>query len=502
PNDLGIKRHIRVIEYINQQNIEIETVIRYFKTIEYANKRQWDKALNECNKTIDINPMFAEGYLNRYIIYTRTGKYEEAISDFNKTIELNPDDPEIYGLASGIEINLAKGLWYGSQGKLKDAREAFEKSLEQKKWTNPDKHFLINSDIHLLIIEYVDQKKIEPYLAIHYFKTICKLEFNTGWYQPDRTQSSYDNQVNKYAQLISYYNEVVKQKPEDPAVYFIRAYIYENNSFPYEQTPNGYSMKIQRNKAIADYSKAIKLNPEFIDAYYRRGLLYKRKSYGFRDKYLFMAWYPKYSNSNKAIADFSKVIELNPGFIDAYLARIDSYIMYGKFNKSIISDLNKIIVMKPNEAEYYIMRAEAYVYLKKYKEAIADCTKAIELEPKRTSYYFARGLAYIYNHQDDKAISDFNILPLSHYDLGIRASIYANVGKYEEAVTDYSKIIETIETKNLPYYGDLTELYNGRGDAYKEIGKMEKACSDWRKARDLGDTNSWSIVKRMQCLGK
>jgi TonB family protein len=56
----------------------------------------------------------------------------------------------------------------------------------------------------------------------------------------------------------------------------------------------------EKEKAIANYSKAIKLNPTFSEAYYFRGLLYA-----------------DLGKDEEAVADFTKAFELNPGYYNA-----------------------------------------------------------------------------------------------------------------------------------------------------------------------------------------
>jgi hypothetical protein len=44
--------------------------------------------------------------------------------------------------------------------------------------------------------------------------------------------------------------------------------------------------------------------------------------------------------------------------------------------------------------------------------------------------------------------------------------------------------------------------YNNRGLAYMKSGNKEKACSDWKRACELGDCRYWGIVNKIRCLGK
>ncbi len=60
----------------------------------------------------------------------------------------------------------------------------------------------------------------------------------------------------------------------------------------------------QLDKAIADFTKAIEKNPRFAEAYYFRGLVYYDKG-----------------QYDKAISDFTKAIEINARGAEAYSKR-------------------------------------------------------------------------------------------------------------------------------------------------------------------------------------
>ena len=81
-----------------------------------------------------------------------------------------------------------------------------------------------------------------------------------------------------------------------------------------------------------------------------------------------------------AIADWTKVIEINPRFADAYSNRgvakdeLEDY-------QAAIADFNKAIEIKPRDADVYYNRGNAKGELKDYQGAIADYTKAIQINP-------------------------------------------------------------------------------------------------------------------------
>jgi len=59
--------------------------------IAYVKKGQYDKAISEFNKAIEINPKDAVAYRGRGAAYVGKGQHDKAISDFNRAKELNPN---------------------------------------------------------------------------------------------------------------------------------------------------------------------------------------------------------------------------------------------------------------------------------------------------------------------------------------------------------------------------------------------------------------------------
>jgi tetratricopeptide (TPR) repeat protein len=64
--------------------------------ITYVAKGQYDQAISDFNKAIEIDSRIAAFYFNRGIVYLKKGQFDEAISDFSKTIEIDPRDGEAY----------------------------------------------------------------------------------------------------------------------------------------------------------------------------------------------------------------------------------------------------------------------------------------------------------------------------------------------------------------------------------------------------------------------
>ena len=94
----------------NKGNFQ-EAIIDYTKAIEiypndakiyinrgvsYANIKNYSQAITDFTKAIEINPDLSEAYLNRGNAYAISGTISQSISDFSKAIEINPDYKEAY----------------------------------------------------------------------------------------------------------------------------------------------------------------------------------------------------------------------------------------------------------------------------------------------------------------------------------------------------------------------------------------------------------------------
>ncbi|MCX6243338.1 MAG: tetratricopeptide repeat protein [Bacteroidetes bacterium] len=115
-------------------------------------------------------------------------------------------------------------------------------------------------------------------------------------------------------------------------------------------------------EAENEYTKALQVDPGFSDGYLSRGMLYAD----------YLAQY------EKGIADFNKVLELVPGQADA---RVGIGFCYYRMNnpEEAIREYDRILQTNPGEGRVYYFRALANASLNKYQEAYSDGLKALEL---------------------------------------------------------------------------------------------------------------------------
>src|SRR3972149_1619686 len=80
-----------------------------------------DQAIIYFSEAIEINPVYAEAYANRGVAYGNKGIYDKAISDFNKAIELNPEYPDVY---------FNKALLCEKTGRIREAVETYKEFIQ------------------------------------------------------------------------------------------------------------------------------------------------------------------------------------------------------------------------------------------------------------------------------------------------------------------------------------------------------------------------------------
>ena len=117
--------------------------------------------------------------------------------------------------------------------------------------------------------------------------------------------------------------------------------------------------------------------------------------------------YAKKGQHDRAIADYSDAIRLDPKSASAFQSRGLAWRHKGKRDWAI-ADFNEAIRLDPESAGSYYARGDAYAYNTQYDPAIADFDDAIRLDPKNADYFFARGIAYEMKGQHARAIIDFD----------------------------------------------------------------------------------------------
>jgi tetratricopeptide (TPR) repeat protein len=260
----------------------------------------------------------------------------------------------------------------------------------------------------------------------------------------------------KFKEIIELLNDEILEKYKDAELYAWRArahYMLDDDAniiMQYSQkaidSDGNYYMafyvrgfawdeKSEYDKAIADYTKAIELKPDDGSIYNNRGISWKSKG-----------------EYDKAIADYTKAIELKPSYAGAYSNRGISWKNKNEYDKAI-ADYTKAIELRPGYAAAYLNRGLVWSDKDEYEKALQDYTKAIELKPDYVIAYNNRGTVLNHKAEYDKAIVDFmKAIELkpdyanAYYNMGIAKR---NVGKnLNESISDFEKYLDIAPIKD------------------------------------------------------
>lgn len=227
----------------------------------------------------------------------------------------------------------------------------------------------------------------------------------------------------------------------------------ENLSIAYYNRGNAWSNKGKYNRAIADYTKAIEIDPEYADAYHKRALAWKKKG-NYKKA---VADYKKAANEYRkdSIATITRVIEIDPKNAEAYFYRGNVWYDKGDYNNAI-ADYTQAIEIDPQYAKAYNKRGLAWENKGDYNSAIADYTKTIEIDPKEADAY--NKLAWLKatcpdgNYRDGvravecakKAVE----LKETYYTLGTLAAAYAEAGRFQDAIKTQKRAREKLKEED------------------------------------------------------
>jgi tetratricopeptide (TPR) repeat protein len=235
---------------------------------------------------------------------------------------------------------------------------------------------------------------------------------------------------------------------------------------------NAYSELGQLDKAVADYSRAIELDPKDALPWFDRG-----NAYAGLEQY------------DKAVTDYSQAIALEPKYVPAWNNRGKAYSKLGQPDKAI-SDYSRAIALYPKHAFPWYNRGQEYSKLGQPDKAIADFSQAIKLAPKAALPWYNRGNAYYKLSQHDKAVADYDTAiqldPKLAQAWMNRGILYCHhLGRPDKAVVDFSRAIELRPKDAL--------IWSNRGEAYSELGQLDKAVADFSQAIKLDpkDTSAW-----------
>lgn len=146
------------------------------------------------------------------------------------------------------------------------------------------------------------------------------------------------------------------------------------------------------------------------------------------------------NDSNAAISDFTRAIQINPKYIDAYIQRSAFKYRQDDFSGAI-EDQTTIIELDQNDPYSYVNRATSFWGKRDFYRTLADAQKTIELQPNNSDAYFLLGSVKIAIFNDIDGCLD------------LEKAIYLQSNK-----KDHSSIFKTWDSVSIP----LSSLINAK----------------------------------------
>jgi tetratricopeptide (TPR) repeat protein len=339
-------------------------VIYYKRGFSYAAKGDFERAIADYGRAIELDPGNADYWIGRGV--TRLRKGDDAIADFDRAIQLKPDNALAYNNRAAA---------YSGKRDFGRAVEDYSRAIA----LNPrDPYFYQHraqayralGEHDRAIADYGVALTLRPDEAIFYPEGA--LDPARLYYERAASYSAKGD----YQRAIDDLTDAIRRKPDFFLAYHDRGLAYRARG--------------ETRRAIADFSEAIRLQPSDFSAYNNRGNAYH-----------------DLGRFDDAIADFGRAIERQADSAATYNNRGNAFVGKGDVARAV-ADFDHAISIDPKYVLAYHNRCIAYLSKGDLARAVADCGEAIRLAPEDPLPYNDRGLAYFRKGDFDGAIADYD----------------------------------------------------------------------------------------------
>ena len=219
--------------------------------------------------------------------------------------------------------------------------------------------------------------------------------------------------------------------------------------------------------ALADFTKALEENPVYTQAYQYRAITRSR-----------MGLY------QEALDDFSNALSIRPSNASTYYSRGVTYFLNREFQKSI-DDFSQFLKIEPRQVEGYTSRGTSHLYLKDTVEALKDYDRAIKVNPYWSDAYMRKGLLELM--QNDYSSSEKNLsralkldttYSIAYFYRGVARN---NTNNLMGALSDFDSSIRHDSTSSIAFYNRAIML--------SSIGNIDGAIRDYSKVAQSNPNN-------------
>jgi tetratricopeptide (TPR) repeat protein len=221
-----------------------------------------------------------------------------------------------------------------------------------------------------------------------------------------------------------------------------------------------YVRQGEHDRAIADYTQAIRLNPYGALTCVKRGDAYRSKG-----------------EYDRALADYTNALQLDPLCVVAHINRAATYRLRGQ-NKLALVDLTQATRLDAINPALWYERALTHRALNQFEEALADFDRAIGLNPADPDLYYQRGYTHQLHGDTAAAFGDFDEAIRRKPDFALvyhgRGCLHVTQDNLEAGIADFGSALR--------FQPDFLQAYMNRASAWSKMGRFDKALQDCDEA--------------------
>jgi tetratricopeptide (TPR) repeat protein len=202
-------------------------------------------------------------------------------------------------------------------------------------------------------------------------------------------------------------------------------------------------------------------------------------------------WRPPQSNYQKAVAEFQKAIDLEPGNPEGYRWLAKAYTLSGD-KAAAEAVYRQAIDNNPDKAWALAGLGQFYLEQDRVDEAVAQFQQAVALEPDYGAAYTGLAQAYQQQGQDQEPEALLGLYQEVVADNPDQAWAYLSLGDVHLSLGDTAGAEAAYEQAALTE-PDNHELFNRLGDIYRwNLNQLDQAIAHYRQATLLAPDRGWS----------
>ncbi|HEX8597949.1 MAG TPA: tetratricopeptide repeat protein [Chloroflexia bacterium] len=315
----------------------------------------YDRAIEEFDQAIEIDPDYADAYFERGNAYLDKGEYDPALADYNRVLQIDTEYANAY---------YNRGWVFGLRKDWESAIAEYSKYLA-----------LEPNDIDA----YLERGKAfyndnQGHYAVKDFSQAIRLDGDNGYTYRLRGFSYF--MLKSDAEAMSDFNTAIRLDPEDVYAHRGRGFVHMRGG--------------EYDKAVDDCSVALKVNQD--DA-----LMYELRGWA----YLHLEQY------DLSLADYDRHLELSPGASSSNVGKAWAYLGLGGYDDAI-SEATLAIEARPCPGSGYVVRAVALGAKGEYEQAYGDLDLAEDKCGESAYIYYGWGRVYAMQGKTAEALEAFN----------------------------------------------------------------------------------------------